>query len=52
MVANILTDKLILQKWFKAEYVCQGELFPTDAGVPQRGIITPPTMLHTFHSIV
>ena len=52
MIANIPTDKVILKKWLKAGYVYQNELFPTDAGTPQGGIITPPTMLHTFHSIV
>src|SRR3984893_14757312 len=41
MVANIPTDKVILQKWLKAGYVYQDELFPTDAGVPQGGIISP-----------
>ena len=52
MVANIPTDKAILKKWLKAGFIYQNELFPTDAGTPQGGIITPPTMLHTFHSIV
>ena len=41
MVANIPTDKVILQKWLKAGYVYQDELFPTEAGVPQGGIISP-----------
>src|ERR1700682_5226126 len=41
MVANFPTDKVILQKWLKAGYVYQDELFPTDAGVPQGGIISP-----------
>ena len=41
MVANIPTDKVILQKWLKAGYVYQHELFPTDAGTPQGGIISP-----------
>jgi len=41
MVANIPTDKAILQKWLKAGYVYQDELFPTEAGVPQGGIISP-----------
>jgi RNA-directed DNA polymerase len=41
MVANIHTDKVILQKWLKAGYVYQDELFPTEAGVPQGGIISP-----------
>ena len=41
MLANIPTDKAILQKWLKAGYVYQNELFPTDAGTPQGGIISP-----------
>lgn len=41
MLANIPTDKAILQKWLKAGYVDQNDLFPTDAGTPQGGIISP-----------
>jgi len=41
MIANILTDKAVLKKWLKAGYVYQNELFPTDAGTPQGGIISP-----------
>jgi len=41
MVTNILTDKAILKKWLKAGFVYQNELFPTDAGTPQGGIISP-----------
>ena len=41
MLANIPTDKAILKKWLKAGYVYQNELFPTDAGTPQGGIISP-----------
>jgi RNA-directed DNA polymerase len=41
MLANIPTDKVILQKWLKAGYVYQNELFPTEAGTPQGGIISP-----------
>ena len=41
MLANIPTDKVILQKWLKAGYVYQDALFPTNAGVPQGGIISP-----------
>jgi RNA-directed DNA polymerase len=41
MLANIPTDKAILQKWLKAGFVYQNELFPTDAGTPQGGIISP-----------
>lgn len=41
MIANIPTDKVVLQKWLKAGYVYQNELFPTHAGTPQGGIISP-----------
>ena len=41
MDANIPTDKVILKKWLKAGYVYQNELFPTEAGTPQGGIISP-----------
>lgn len=41
MVANLPTDKVILKKWLKAGFVYQNELFPTDAGAPQGGIISP-----------
>ena len=41
MVANIPMDKAILKKWLKAGYVYQNELFPTEAGTPQGGIISP-----------
>ncbi|RON39124.1 hypothetical protein BK664_13080 [Pseudomonas brassicacearum] len=34
-------DKAILQKWLKAGYVYQNELFPSHAGTPQGGIISP-----------
>jgi RNA-directed DNA polymerase len=32
---------VVLKKWLKAGYVYQNELFPTDAGTPQGGIISP-----------
>ena len=41
MIANIPTDKAILKKWLKAGFVYQNELFPTEAGTPQGGIISP-----------
>ncbi len=34
-------DKTILQKWLEAGYVYQNELFPTEAGTPQGGILSP-----------
>jgi len=41
MIANIPTDKAVLKKWLKAGFMYQNELFPTDAGTPQGGIISP-----------
>jgi len=32
---------VILRKWLKAGFMYQNELFPTEAGTPQGGIITP-----------
>ena len=41
MIAHIPTDKTVLQKWLKAGFVYQDKLFPTEAGTPQGGIISP-----------
>ena len=41
MIANIPTDTTVLKKWLKAGYVYKNELFPSDAGTPQGGIISP-----------
>lgn len=41
IVANVLMDKSILRKWLKAGFVEMGKLFPTNAGTPQGGIISP-----------
>lgn len=41
MLDHIPMDKVMLQKWLKAGYVYQNELFPTEAGTPQGGIISP-----------
>ena len=41
MIANIPTDQAILRKWLQAGFVYQNELFPTTAGTPQGGIISP-----------
>ncbi len=41
MLTNIPMDKVMLRKWLKAGFVYQNELFPTDAGTPQGGIISP-----------
>jgi RNA-directed DNA polymerase len=41
LLNNVVMDKTILGKWLKAGFVWNGELFPTDEGTPQGGIISP-----------
>ena len=41
MLNHIEIDKVILQKWLKAGFVYKKQLFPTEAGTPQGGIISP-----------
>jgi RNA-directed DNA polymerase len=41
LFANIPTDRAILKKWLKAGYMEDRQLFPTEAGTPQGGIISP-----------
>jgi len=41
LVTNVCMDKGILQKWLKAGFIETGKLFPTSAGTPQGGIISP-----------
>ncbi len=41
LLDNVPMDKAMLQKWLKAGYVYEKELFPTEAGTPQGGIISP-----------
>ena len=41
MNANIPLDKTLLQKWLKSGYIEKRKLFPTNAGTPQGGIISP-----------
>jgi RNA-directed DNA polymerase len=43
-VANIPMHKTILHKWLKAGYVEKEVFSPTEAGTPQGGIATPPTI--------
>ena len=47
MLGNVPTDKTMLRKWLKAGFVYRNELFPTEAGTPQGGIITPLTQRQT-----
>jgi RNA-directed DNA polymerase len=39
--SNIPMDKEILKKWLTAGVISKGQLFPTTAGTPQGGIISP-----------
>jgi len=41
LLENVPTDRATLQKWLKAGYIYKDELFPTEAGTPQGGIISP-----------
>ena len=41
MLQHIPTDKGVLSKWLKAGFVENRILFPTEAGTPQGGIISP-----------
>ena len=38
---NIPMDKVMLRKWLKCGFVFNKELFPTEEGTPQGGIISP-----------
>ena len=41
LLANVCMDKSLLRKWLKAGFLEKGSLFPTTAGTPQGGIISP-----------
>lgn len=41
LVGNVPMDRRVLSKWLKAGFVEGHKLFPTDAGTPQGGIISP-----------
>ena len=41
LLNNVPMDKLILRKWLKCGFVFKGEVFPTEEGTPQGGIISP-----------
>ena len=41
LMNNVPLDKDILQKWLKAGFIDRGILFPTEAGTPQGGVISP-----------
>ena len=41
LLTHVLMDKQMLRAWLKAGYWEKGQLFPTDAGTPQGGLISP-----------
>jgi len=41
ILCNIPLDKRMLRQWLKAGYLDKGKLYPTLAGTPQGGIISP-----------
>ena len=41
MLCHVPTDKAVLRKWLQAGYVENRNRFPTEAGTPQGGIISP-----------
>ncbi len=41
LIKNIPMDKSILKQFLKAGFVFKGELFPTEDGTPQGGVISP-----------
>jgi RNA-directed DNA polymerase len=41
LLENIPMDRRILRQWLKAGYIDQNVLYPTDAGTPQGGVISP-----------
>jgi len=41
LIDNIPMDKSVLKQFLKAGFVFKGELFPTDDGTPQGGVISP-----------
>jgi len=51
LVANLPTDKAMLQKWLKAGYIEDRTFFPTDAGTPQGGIISPTAAVLTLSGL-
>ena len=41
LLANIPMDTAMLGKWLKSGFVWKNQMFPTEAGTPQGGIISP-----------
>lgn len=51
LLHNIPMDKQILRKWLKCGYIFKGNMFPTDEGTPQGGIISPTLANITLNGI-
>ena len=41
LLDNIPMDKVLLRKWLKSGFIFNKQLFPTEEGTPQGGIISP-----------
>ncbi|EAR09493.1 hypothetical protein MED297_02697 [Reinekea sp. MED297] len=41
LIEHVPLDKLVVKKWLKAGFMESGQLFATEAGTPQGGIISP-----------
>ena len=48
LMNNVPMDKSMLAKWLSAGYVDQGQLYPTNDGTPQGGIISPTLLTITM----
>ncbi len=51
LLKNIPMDKVILQKFLKAQFMEDGKLYPVTAGIPQGGIISPCLTLFTLSGL-
>ncbi|MGY2490714.1 reverse transcriptase domain-containing protein [Cupriavidus sp. CP313] len=51
LVANVPTDKAILQRWLKAGYLHNHVFHSTEAGTPQGGIVSPTLMNLTLDGL-
>lgn len=51
LLNNVLVDKTMLAKWLKAGFIDQGQLFSTNEGTPQGGIISPTLLTITLSGL-